>query len=224
MSARITNSMIGIETLLFSVVDGFGQDGFHDEQGAVDLGDPAGLPGGQGIAGGGAAGAPVHAIQTHPARLLGRNGGQHLGFPAKGAVTVGGGGLLVQPFGQRLECQQADRADRNEHHRLHPERVGEQAAEQGCRAACRKPDGYHAEGHALQRQETDGGKEPENGVNGHRTSLLLRLLYNKDVEMTICCYLRASAALSNLSVAGFAATAPLVGELSSSVSEDDGEV
>ena len=30
--------------------------------------------------------------------------------------------------------------------------------------------------------------------------------------MTICCYLRASAALSNLSVAGFAATAPLVGE------------
>ena len=41
MSARITNSMIGIETLLFSVVDGFGQNGFHDEQGAVDLGDPA---------------------------------------------------------------------------------------------------------------------------------------------------------------------------------------
>ena len=30
--------------------------------------------------------------------------------------------------------------------------------------------------------------------------------------MTICYYLRASAALSNLSVAGFAATAPLVGE------------
>jgi len=30
--------------------------------------------------------------------------------------------------------------------------------------------------------------------------------------------------LSNLSVAGFAATAPLLGEVASSVSEDDGEV
>ena len=124
-------------------------------------------------------GVAQRALQSTPSsrtRLLGGNGGQHPGFPAKGAVTVGGGGLLVQPFGQRLECQQADRADRNEHHCLYPERVGEQAAEQGCRAACRKPDGYHAEGHALQRQETDGGKEPENGVNGHRTSLLMILL------------------------------------------------
>ena len=30
--------------------------------------------------------------------------------------------------------------------------------------------------------------------------------------------------MSNLSVAGFAATAPLLGEVASSVSEDDGEV
>ena len=65
--------------------------------------------------------SPGVAQRAFQSRLLGRNGGQHPGFPAKGAVTVGGGGLLVQPFGQRLECQQADRADRNEHHRLHPE-------------------------------------------------------------------------------------------------------
>ena len=81
MSARITNSMIGIETLLFSVVDGFGQDRFHDEQGAVDLGDPAGLPGGQGIAGGGAAGAPVHAA---PGPSAGQKRGSAPGPPGQG--------------------------------------------------------------------------------------------------------------------------------------------
>ena len=47
------------------MVDGFGQDGLHDEQGAVDLGDPAVRPGGQGIAWCGAAFAPIHAIQPH---------------------------------------------------------------------------------------------------------------------------------------------------------------
>ena len=68
-------------------VTAFGQNRLYDEQGAVDLGNAAKRTGAKGVAGGGAAGAPIHAIQPHPARLLGRNGGQHPGLPAKGAVT-----------------------------------------------------------------------------------------------------------------------------------------
>ena len=67
---------------------GLGQDGLHDEQGAVDLGHPAALARGQGVAGGGAAGVPVHAVQPDTAGGLGGDRGQHDGLPAKGAVAV----------------------------------------------------------------------------------------------------------------------------------------
>ncbi len=59
------------------------------------------------------------------------------------------------------EGQQAQDAYHHEHHRLHPERLGEQAAQQGGGRADGKPDGGHIKGDGLQRQKAHGGSQPE---------------------------------------------------------------
>ncbi len=118
--------------------------------------------------------------------------GQHFGLAAKAAVAVGGGRLLAQPLGQRLESRQTQDADHDEHHGLNLERRMEQTAQQGCGTARREPDGHHAEGHPLQHEEPDRCNEPENRVDGHLHSLLLCLLYNKALKNTRCRDLRNS--------------------------------
>ena len=114
-------------------------------------------PGFEGVAGGHAAGVPVHAVQPDTARLLGGDGGQHGSFPAKVAVAVGGGGGLAQLCGQRPEGQQAQHAHHDEQQRLHPEQIGEQTADQRGGRADGKPDGGHIKGTTLQHQKADRG-------------------------------------------------------------------
>ena len=91
----------------------------------MDLCHPAALARGEGVAGGGAAGVPVHAVQPDAAGGLGGDGGEHDGLPAKGAIAVRCRGRLAQPAAQGLEGQQAEGADGDEHHRLHPEGAGD---------------------------------------------------------------------------------------------------
>ena len=138
----------------------------------MDLGHPAALARGQGVAGGGAAGVPVYTVQPDTAGGLGGDRGERDGLPAKGAVAVRCRGRLAQPGAQGLEGQQAEGADRHEHHRLHPEGAGDQTAQQGCGAAHSEPDGDEIQGHGLENDEADGGQKPENGVNRHEFSLL----------------------------------------------------
>ena len=138
----------------------------------MDLGHPAALARGEGIAGGGAAGVPVHAVQPDTAGGLSGDGGEHDGLPAKGAVAVRGGGRLAQPGTQGLEGQQTEDADGDEHHRLHPEGRHHKAAEQRGRTAHREPDGDEIQRHGFENDEADGGQQPENGVNRHEFSLL----------------------------------------------------
>ena len=134
----------------------------------MDLGDAAVVAGVQDVAGGHAAGVPVHAVQPDTAGLLGGDGGQHGSFPAKVAVAVGGGGGLAQLCGQRPEGQQAQHAHHDEQQRLHPEQIGEQTADQRGGRADGKPDGGHIKGTTLQHQKADRGNEPEKwgGVHG----------------------------------------------------------
>ena len=63
-------------------VTAFGQNRLYDEQGAVDLGNAAKRTGAKGVAGGGAAGVPVHAVQPHPAGDFGGDRGKHDGLPS----------------------------------------------------------------------------------------------------------------------------------------------
>ena len=146
----------------------FGENGLHQEQGAVDFGDAAVVAGVQDVAGGHAAGVPVHAVQPDTAGFLGGDGGQHGGFPAKVAVAVGGGVGFAQFCGQRPEGQQAQHAHYDEQQRLHPEQIGEQTADQRGGRADGKPDGGHIKGTTLQHQKADRGNEPEKwgGVHG----------------------------------------------------------
>ena len=138
----------------------------------MDLCHPAALARGQGVAGGGAAGVPVHAVQPDTAGGLGGDRGERDGLPAQGTVAVRCRGRLAQPAAQGLEGQQAEGADRHEHHRLHPEGAGDQTAQQSCGAAHGEPDGDEIQGHGLENDEADGGQKPENGVNRHEFSLL----------------------------------------------------
>ena len=97
----------------------------------MQFGHTAALPGGENVAGSGAAGIPVHAVQSHTARQVGGDGGQHGGLPAKVSVAIGGGDFLAQLCSQRPERQQAQNAYHDEHQSLRPERIREQAGEQG---------------------------------------------------------------------------------------------
>ena len=51
--------------------------------------------------------------------------------------------------------------------RLHPERLHQQAAEQGSGTAHGKPDGDEIPGHGFQHHKTDGTQQPEDGVDGN---------------------------------------------------------
>ena len=148
-------------------MSGFGTDGLHDEHGAVNFRDAAALARGEGVTRGGTAGVPVHAVQPDAACGLRRHRGQHRGFPAQVAVAVGGGGGFAQLFGQRLKGQQAEGADGDKYRRLHPERLHQQAAEQGSGTAHGKPDGDEIPGHGFQHHKTDGTQQPEDGVDGN---------------------------------------------------------
>ena len=61
-------------------------------------------PGVRVVAGGGAAGVPVHAVQPDTAGGLGGDGGKRDGLPAKGAVTVGGVGCLCSRLASGLNA------------------------------------------------------------------------------------------------------------------------
>ena len=88
-------------------------------------------------------------------------------------VAVGG---LRSRLHRGLEGQQAEGADGDEPHRLHPEGRHHKAAEQRGRTAHSEPDGDKIQRHGFENDEADGGQQPENGVNRHEFSLLFPLI------------------------------------------------
>ena len=111
------------------------------------------------------------AFQSTPSsrtRHIGGDGGQHSGFPAEVAVAVGGGVFLAQLRGQRTERQQAQDAHYDEHQRLHPERIGEQAGEQGGGCTGSEPDAGHGEGGCLHCQKNHNSGQPEKWNRIHK--------------------------------------------------------
>jgi hypothetical protein len=75
---------------------------------------------------------------------------------------------VAQLCSQRPERQQAQNAYHDEHQGLRPERIREQAGEQGGSCADGEPDGGHAEGGSLQQQKAHHGSQPEkwNRIHG----------------------------------------------------------